>query len=197
MSARSENTRQNIVEKAALLFNEKGIAGTSIDDILRASKVAKGCLYGHFESKEELSYASVDYLMDKIVSNRAIALNKHKTAKDKIFAFFQLVKNPLITPFDGGCPIINISTETDDTSPVIKKKMRTMLENSLIFFKSILDTGIENGELSAQLDTEGYATKMFMAIEGANGLCRILNSLKPMQAIIRSLKAELEQFLNK
>jgi TetR/AcrR family transcriptional regulator, mexJK operon transcriptional repressor len=43
-----------IREAAALLFLEKGYAGTSMDDIAAAAQVSKQTIYTHFHSKEEL-----------------------------------------------------------------------------------------------------------------------------------------------
>jgi len=48
MATKAERTRQFIIEQAAPLFNERGVAGVSIDDVLKVTRVAKGCLYGHF-----------------------------------------------------------------------------------------------------------------------------------------------------
>jgi TetR/AcrR family transcriptional regulator, transcriptional repressor for nem operon len=189
---KAEKTRQLIVEQAALIFNEKGIAGTSIDDILKASQVAKGCLYGHFESKEDLSHASIDYLLGKMTERRNNALRKHSSAKDKLFAFMDLNKNPLNSFFKGGCPIVNFSTETDDTNPIVKKKVRTMLISAIAEFTELLSNGITNDEFSDKLVPEEFVIKMFMSIEGANALCRVLNSVKPMQTVINSLKNELD-----
>jgi TetR/AcrR family transcriptional repressor of nem operon len=193
--SKSERTRQSIIEQAAVIFNEKGIAGTSIDDVLKAAKVAKGCLYGHFESKDELSYASVDFLMHKLVEKRDSLLGKQITAKGKVFAFLESNKNPLKSFIDGGCPIANLSTETDDTNPVIKQKLKTVVEQAIKLFTGILKDGISSGELSDKLEPEDYAVKMFMSIEGANSLCRVLGSVKPMQTVIKSLKNELEGYV--
>jgi TetR/AcrR family transcriptional repressor of nem operon len=46
--SKGENTRQFIIEKAALIMNQKGIAGTSISDIMEATKLAKGGIYRRF-----------------------------------------------------------------------------------------------------------------------------------------------------
>ena len=189
---KADKTKQYIIEQAALIFNEKGIAGTSIDDILKASQVAKGCLYGHFESKEELSHASVDYILGKMTERRKNALSKHKTARGKITAFMELNKNPLDSFFKGGCPIVNFSTETDDTNPVVKEKIRIMLSSAMDEFTMILRDGIMNGEFSDRLEPKDFVIKMFMSIEGANALCRTLNTIRPMQVVIKSLKAELD-----
>jgi len=129
--SKAEKKRLHIIEKAALIFNEKGIAGTSIDEILEASHTTKGCLYGHFNSKEELSYASVDYLLQKLTDRRTLMLEKQTTAAAKIFAFLDMNKDPLNSYINGGCPIVNLSTETDDTNPVIRKKVKHMIETAL------------------------------------------------------------------
>lgn len=66
MLTKAEKTKQFILETAAPLYNEKGVSGVSIDDVLAAAKVTKGCLYGHFENKEDLSLQVVDLLLKKI-----------------------------------------------------------------------------------------------------------------------------------
>jgi TetR/AcrR family transcriptional repressor of nem operon len=187
----AEKKKQIIIEKAAVMFNEKGIAGTSVDDILKAAQFSKGCFYGHFESKEELSYASVDYLLDKLTERRNNALNKHQKAIDKIYAFMDLNKSPLKSYIDGGCPIVNLSTETDDTSPVIKKKIKTIITTAIKQFTEVMHEGIRLGELSDALNPEEFATKMFLSIEGGNAICRVLGSNEPMHVVINSLKKEL------
>ena len=55
MLTKAERTKQFILETAAPIFNQKGISGANIDDVLSATKLTKGCLYGHFESKEDLA----------------------------------------------------------------------------------------------------------------------------------------------
>jgi TetR/AcrR family transcriptional repressor of nem operon len=61
---KAERTRQFIIEKAAPIFNQKGVAGTSMSDIMEATKLAKGGLYGNFESKEEICVEAYKYLTE-------------------------------------------------------------------------------------------------------------------------------------
>jgi len=49
-----EVRRDELMDAAERLFLERGIAATSIDDIVAAADVAKGTFYIHFESKEGL-----------------------------------------------------------------------------------------------------------------------------------------------
>jgi TetR/AcrR family transcriptional repressor of nem operon len=179
---KSEQKRQLIVSKAAILFNEKGIAGTSVDDIIEATGTSKGCFYGHFESKEALSHASVDYLLEKLTERRRVALNKNTAAFERISSFMDLNKNPLKSYFDGGCPIVNLSTEADDTNPVIREKIKKMITAAI-------------SEFSAALDAKEFATKMFLGIEGANAICRVLGTNIPMHTLIAGFRKELSGYL--
>lgn len=54
----AKKTRDNLLEKAELLFSEKGFNGTSIKDISAEVNVTKQALLHHFPSKEKL-YAEV------------------------------------------------------------------------------------------------------------------------------------------
>jgi len=189
---KAENTKQLILEKAGPIYNAKGIQGTGIDDVLEATKLTKGCLYSHFENKEDLSAQTVDYLLKKINHGIGQAMMREKTAKGKIFAYLDFNKSPLNTYIDGGCPIFNMAVESDDNHSAIKKKVSSILSLSQESFVEILQSGIENGEFSKTLDPVVFAFKMFSAVEGGIVMCRVMNTNVPMKGLIKSLKEELE-----
>jgi len=192
--SKGEQKRQFIIEQAAILFNERGISGTSVDEVLEVANTSKGCFYGHFESKDELAQAAVDYLLGKLNDRRNNTVSKHKTAIAKINAALDNSKNPLKSYIEGGCPIVNFSTETDDTNPAIKKKLKDMVDTAITTYANIIQDGINNGELSNAINPVEFATRMMLSIEGGNAICRVLNSTKPMQIMINSLKNELASY---
>jgi AcrR family transcriptional regulator len=60
-------TRTHLFEVAMRLFEQKGYDAVNIDDIVRASKVARGTFYFHFPSKEDILYEAVQMGEDEIV----------------------------------------------------------------------------------------------------------------------------------
>lgn len=194
MLSKAERTKRFILETAAPLFNQKGISGVNIDDVLAATKLTKGCLYGHFESKEDLSLQVVDYMLNNIGLKMAEAINKGKTAREKVFAFFDFYKDPINTFISGGCPIFNNAVESDDHFPAIKEKIASVMRQGQETFVSILRKGIEDRELSDKLDPVVYAFKATAAIEGGLVMCRTMNTAKPMYGLIKSLKTELDSY---
>lgn len=50
----AENTREAILNAATRVFSEKGVAGTTLEDIARAAHVTRGAVYWHFKNKTEI-----------------------------------------------------------------------------------------------------------------------------------------------
>ncbi|MEO3406269.1 TetR/AcrR family transcriptional regulator [Mucilaginibacter sp. CAU 1740] len=191
---KAERTRQFIIEQAAPLFNEKGIAGTTIDDILATTKMAKGGLYGHFESKDEIARVMVDYLLGKLSDKIASAMAHEKTAVKKIFAFIDVYKDPIKSYIDGGCPVLNFGVEADDNNPELKAKLKMIIEGGQEVIKTTINDGVTNGELSPEIDAAGYAIKMFASLEGGMLVSRVTGDSKYMHSLIKMLKDELKSY---
>ena len=194
MLTKAEKTKQFILETAAPIFNQKGASGANIDDVLDAAKLTKGCLYGHFENKEDLALQVIDHMLNKNAEKMMIDISKGKTAKAKVFAYLDYYKDPLETFIKGGCPVFNMAVESDDNFPAIKEKIAGIFRHGQEMFVNILNQGIGNGEFSDQLDPAVYAFKAVAAVEGAVVMCRAMNTAKPMAGLLRSLKAELESY---
>lgn len=194
MITKAERTKRFILETAAPLYNQKGISGVNIDDVLAATKLTKGCLYGHFENKDDLSVQVVEFMLESIVQKMMFTIGKGKTATAKVFAFLDFYKDPFNTHISGGCPIFNTAVESDDNYPAIKDKIGGVIRRGQDTFTAILKQGIQDGEFSTKLDPAVYAFKATAAIEGGLVMCRAMNTAKPMHGLIKSLKSELESF---
>ena len=60
-------TRERILEAAELVFADNGYHEALVDDIGKRTSMSKGGLYFHFPSKEELFFAVMDRLANKLV----------------------------------------------------------------------------------------------------------------------------------
>lgn len=194
MATKAEKTKQFILETAAPLYNEKGISGVSIDDVLEATKLTKGCIYGHFQGKEDLSEQVIEYSLNHLTEKITAAVLKENTAKGKIGAFMDFYKNPINTFIDGGCPLFNTAVEADDNFPTIKQKVAARFAAGQEALSGILQEGIDSGELSPKLNPKRFAFKMVAAIEGGIVICRTIDSAKPMYDLVQDLKDELQNY---
>jgi len=189
---KAERTRELIITKAAPLFNTKGVAGTSLSDILEVTKLAKGSLYVHFKDKEDLAHAVVDYHLERLGMTVETTLRKTESAQEKLFTYIDLFMDPVNPLLAGGCPMLNFGMESDDTDQVIRKKISSFMDGGLKMIYSIIKSGKDNGEFKADWDAKEFSIKMFATIEGGIMMSRIAGDNKTMKVIARALKKEIE-----
>src|SRR5580700_6125684 len=70
LTPKGARTRSRIVEEAAVLIHERGVAGTTLEDVKVAAEVSGSQMYHYFPDKNELVQAVIEYQADAIVSNQ-------------------------------------------------------------------------------------------------------------------------------
>ena len=190
---KAERTKQFIIEQAAPLLMKNGIAGTAMSDIMAATRLAKGSLYVHFENKEELSYAVVDHNLEMLGKKMLEGSNRQSSSKGKILLLLKILGDPLNTPLEGGCPMLNFGIEADDTNPAVLKKVAKTIKNIQQATASLVRQGIANGEFNKNWNADVFATKSFALIEGGILLSRVTGKSEQMKVIIKIIRDEIEE----
>src|SRR3954470_8239628 len=109
---KAEKTKQFIVEKTAPIFNRKGFAGTSLNDLTDATGLTKGSIYGNFANKDEVALAVFDYNLSLLRCATHAAMADSTNAVDKLLKMANFYRQEFKkTLARGGCPILNTSVE--------------------------------------------------------------------------------------
>ena len=88
----AEERKKEILDIAEELFTAKGYDNTSTTDILERVGIARGTMYYHFKSKEEILDALIDRIIQGIVRNVKSALLYNAAAPQKIISFIGATK---------------------------------------------------------------------------------------------------------
>lgn len=192
---KAERTKQFIIEKAAPIINRKGMAGTSISDIMEATQMAKGGIYGNFESKEEICALSLDYLLERIDTTLNHRLADHTACKDKLFELLEFYKSQATAENTFGCPMLNFGVEADDTNPEIKQQISKAIAATQARMSKLVKKGIETGEFKKGFDAETFSIKAFCMIEGAMWATRMTCNSKQVRVVTDLLKKEITDHL--
>ena len=83
-SERREATIAAILKASRKLFSTRGFDATSIDDIAASAGVAKGAVYHHFESKEEIFTQVLDNVQAELAASPPPSLLKISDPLDEI-----------------------------------------------------------------------------------------------------------------
>lgn len=166
--SKAERTRQYIIEKTAPVFNEKGYAGTSIHDLTQATGLTKGSIYGNFENKDEVALAAFDYNFNNVTNYIKARILATDNSIERLLVYPKVYRKFLVLPFlQPGCPILNTSTEADDTHP----KLREKAAKALAFWKTSIENqikrGIARGEIKTTTNPSLIAIILVSIIEGS------------------------------
>src|SRR6201995_1718283 len=74
LTLKGARTRARIVEKAAALIHERGVAATTLEDVKVAAEVSGSQLYHYFPDKSDLVQAVIDFQADAIVERNTHVL---------------------------------------------------------------------------------------------------------------------------
>ncbi len=192
--SKAERTRQFIIEQAAPIINRKGMAGTSLSDIMEATGLAKGCIYGNFVNKDEICLETFNYLSQSYANSLKDYLKSYTGGKAKLKAYLNYTLEGKQRDEMGGCPVINFGAESDDTHPAIRERVKQVIQSSRDLIASILREGVESNEFSQSLDCETQALKIYTLLEGAVIISRIENNRKQLEQIVNLIQTEIETF---
>ncbi|MBL7806311.1 MAG: TetR/AcrR family transcriptional regulator [Saprospiraceae bacterium] len=181
MLSKAERTRKYIVEKTAPVFNAKGFAGTSIHDLTEVTGLSKGSIYGNFENKDEVALAAFDYNFAHVVNFLKTEMASRETILEKLLVYPDIYRNFLEFPIlKAGCPVLNTSTEADDTHPLLREKAA----NALAFWKSsverLIQKGIELQEIKPDTNPSNFAIVLMSIIEGAVMQAKVTGQNAPL-----------------
>ena len=137
-------TKRKIFETSMKLFAEKGYDATSIEEITATVGVAKGTLYYHFSSKEEIFNFLVEEGMKLLKNSIEIKTSKFDNSIDKLKAVI-LIEIKVLAKYENLITIIlNQFWGTETRNLACQKYVLDYIET----IENIINIGIKKGEIS-------------------------------------------------
>ena len=172
MALKGTRTRRNIVEKSLQLFCVKGYYNTSINDILDATGLTKGGLYGHFSSKEDIWYAVYDEALR--IWRQVIFKDIHSNASplERIETFIENdITNKLGNDvFGGGCFFHSMLVELSGQSDAMSRHILAGFMQLDGLLCSWLEQADQQGMLKQGLNFKEIANYIIISLNGAAAL---------------------------
>ena len=146
-------SREKLLPNAMRLFWENGYHVTSMDDLVKATGVARGGIYSDFGGKAELFRASLDHYREEIAAPAIAILYSEQAGLEAIEAYFQHFiamhkKRGMPGP---GCFIANSMTEVGPHEAVVQAMVNAHSEELRAAFlialeraKGVSKTGISH-----------------------------------------------------
>jgi len=194
-TGRGRASRERIVERAADLFAERGIAGTSVDEVLAAAKAGKGQFYHYFRNRDELAAAAVGYRCAQMVDGLTEALGDVSSlagleqALAGFIAGFEQAGLP-------GCPIGTLATEVAGRNEAARMQAAAGFDAWERLLADALERMLQRGELRADAQPAVLATGLLASIEGGMVLSQARKDVASLRIAVDTGLARVRTRLN-
>jgi AcrR family transcriptional regulator len=171
--ARARATRNTILESAAAAFAHGGLAGTSLNDLIRGSGLTKGAFYFHFASKEALASAVFRFKQEQLLAGMAAAVRADRPALDRLLAMLDARVQLLDEDPSLRC-VLQLGQElrigADPAS-----EYAGFQETAIAVIADLLTEGRRDGSVRRNIDPRADAETIFAAILGIDALADLLS----------------------
>ena len=153
------------MEQAAELFAERGVAGTSLDEVLAAAGAGKSQLYHYFRGRDELVEAAVGLRCAQVLTGLTQALGSVESLAglEKALAGFVAGFEQMGLP---GCPIGSLAAEVAERNEGARLQAAAGFDAWEQLLAGALERMRDRGELRADASPSLLATALLASIEG-------------------------------
>lgn len=156
---------EDALDKAILVFWQKGYRGASLDDLTAAMDIKRPSLYAAFDDKESLFLAAIDRYRDVFLAPPTGKLMAASSLRQGLPEFFKAMGDVIIndrTP--PGCMIACLLSEDCCDSGVIKQKLAYSIELADETFKNVFER--HRAELAEGIDPENAGRLLTTVLHG-------------------------------
>src|ERR1700745_1124002 len=186
LTPKGARTRARIVEQAAALIHERGVAGTSLEDVKGAAEVGGSQSYHYFPDKNELVQAVIDYQADAIVNRQRQALGSANGVEACRNMVITAAKR---TKAKGGCQLGSLVGQLAESDPEARALIAAGFDQWAAAIADGLRSLKTDGKLPSGIDPDDLATTLLATLEGGLLLAQVQRSSRPFETAVDTLLA--------
>ena len=182
------------MERAAELFAERGIAATTVDEVLAAAGAGKGQFYHYFRGRDELAAAAVGFRCAQVVAGLTQALGGVSS-----LAGLEEALAGFIAGFEQsglpGCPIGTLATEVAGRNEDARVQVAAGFDAWERLLADALERMRQRGELRADASPAVLATGLLASIEGGMVLSQARKDMASLRVAVEAGLAQVRAHL--
>ena len=172
---KSELTKQVIVDEAFKQFYEQGFKTTSIDKIMKASKLTKGAFYHHYSNKKQLALEVITLKVQKRVSDSMIIPLYQSGDVIEILesTFLNRIKSFNAYEKQHGCPMNNLINEIGDYETAYQLALKQIVNTWKSALIALIERGKSENSIRETVSSKATAIYLISAFEGIRGIRKL------------------------
>ncbi|MDC1287883.1 TetR/AcrR family transcriptional regulator [Gammaproteobacteria bacterium] len=152
MARPREFDEHQVIESLMKIFWDKGYEATTMQDLVKASGLLKGSLYGAFGDKQALYLTALKHYNRTRIQESIEILNGEGSARQKIARLFDnVIESTKRGLFAGGCLLCNASLEKVVNDKQVKNEVKTTIRRLKVAIMDALKLENVNEDQAASL----------------------------------------------
>lgn len=192
--ARTKNfNKEEVVEKAILLFWEKGFHATSMEDLVSTLGINRASMYNTFGSKQQLFEQALEVYKNKELNRIADFLYYQLNVRQGLFLLFQnQVEQSIQNNTPTGCLVVNTITELANGDSALASVLQVYKTEYETVFYNYLKYGVDQGQISPYKDIKAIAASLFTLQVGLDVTVKIYSEKEELFKLIETTMKVLD-----
>ncbi|EGQ7838952.1 TetR/AcrR family transcriptional regulator [Vibrio parahaemolyticus] len=185
MNAKTNDTRQHILDVGYELIVTRGFTSVGLSELLKTAEVPKGSFYHYFKSKEQFGEAMIQDYFNKYFEQLTVRFtNTELNGYQRLMSYFEeMVKVEDDVCNANKCLLVKLSAEVSDLSEPMRIALRRGADKTIQAMAECIDVGIQDGSIPNG-DSALLARQIYYLWNGAS----LLNKLyQDQEALTQSL----------
>ncbi|GEA20188.1 TetR/AcrR family transcriptional regulator [Vibrio harveyi] len=187
MNAKTNDTRQHILDVGYQLVVTKGFTSVGLSELLKVADVPKGSFYHYFKSKEQFGEALIeDYFSRYLKMITAHFTESESSGSERLLSYFErwmAIENGQCNA--NKCLVVKLSAEVSDLSEAMRVRLASGATQVVKAIEDCVQAGIEDGSIQVE-SAEQTAHLIYHQWIGAS----LLNKLyQDRSGLIRSFES--------
>ncbi len=189
--SKGEETRRFILEMGLELATQLGLESISIGLLAKAAGMSKSGLFAHFNSKENLQIAILEFAAENFSQSVVVPALKEPAGIQRITA---MIRNwiSFSSKLSGGCIFTSTAVEFSDRPGKVRDLLLSQQNSWVSTLRRIGKTAVKTGDFRKNADLDQFAFDVYSMLMGVHYYGTLLNDSMTNQYMQNSFRQLLE-----
>ena len=183
---KGQDPKNSILSIALGMASESSLESVTIGSLAKATNMSKSGLFAHFQSKENLQIAILEFAADDFIANVVLPALQQKAGIPRIKA---LVENWVHwgEKLKGGCIFVSASTEFSERPGKVRDFLLGQQQSWIESLKKIGNSAIKVNDFREDIDCEQFAFDLYSMLMGYHYYSILLRTDESKQRLEEAL----------
>jgi TetR/AcrR family transcriptional regulator, transcriptional repressor for nem operon len=196
LTQKGREKRQRIIDAAADLIFERGVAEVSLDDIRDATGVSKSQLYHYFDDKSDLLHAVIECQRERVLGIHRPTFRSLEVWDDLLQWRDMIVAHQAARSCRSGCPLGSLANGLAELDEVARYQLSEAFSSWGGIIADGLTRMVETGDLSADANPKELAVSVLASLQGGLLMAETARDTRPLEIALDAALAHVRSFTN-